>query len=115
MSDLQAERLRLTALAEPPEGFPECLHQGELEVDHHVQNGLRGGSNAQIHTLFSNIFIAESSSLAVFRTCTCLAVFSVESLESSKVLQQDTVGQCSLVHVHVGKVWQRLGRFCEET
>lgn len=42
VSDLQAERLRIAALAEPPEGFPERLHQGELEVDHHVQNGLQG-------------------------------------------------------------------------
>lgn len=55
VSDLQAERLRLAALAEPPEGFPERLHQGELEVDHHVQNGLQGESNAQSQTLSQHL------------------------------------------------------------
>lgn len=29
------------ALAEPPEGLPESFHQGELQVDHHVEYSLR--------------------------------------------------------------------------
>ena len=42
---LQVERFCVIVLAEPPEGFPQCLHESELKVDHHVQNGLWG-----IHT-----------------------------------------------------------------
>uniref|UniRef100_A0AAQ5XMP6 Insulin-like domain-containing protein n=1 Tax=Amphiprion ocellaris TaxID=80972 RepID=A0AAQ5XMP6_AMPOC len=32
----------IITLAEPPEGFPQCLHKSELKVDHHIQNSLCG-------------------------------------------------------------------------
>lgn len=37
---LRVEWFCVIALAKPPEWFPQCLHKCELEVDHHIQNGL---------------------------------------------------------------------------
>src|SRR4029434_4183895 len=36
------------ALAEPPVSLPQTLHQGELHVPHHVQDGLHTHTHTQI-------------------------------------------------------------------
>lgn len=49
LRDSHGQRRRLVGLAEvvPPEGFPQRLHQGELQVHHDVDNGLLGRLDAQ--------------------------------------------------------------------
>lgn len=92
--DSHSQRRRLVGLAKvvPPEGFPQRLHQGELQVHHDVDDGLLGRLDAQGHGG------GRGGSMAFPRPCPLtqlpyLTVFPVQDLEGLDIPRPNALGE----------------------
>ena len=106
----QAEGLGLGAQAEPPEGLPQRLHQDQLQVDHHVQDGLgtgRRGSHAA-HTPLRPPPTRRRLLRPLGRSH--LAVLPVQALEGLDVLHLDPLREQAAPQVHLPEAGQLAGR-----
>lgn len=63
----QCSRVGRLILAEPPEGLPQCLHQCELQVDDHVQDGLQREQQISSHYIGNWQFVLHNFNAHIVR------------------------------------------------